>query len=164
MKTVENTKKLWKESFTLGQFEQKMESYDKNAKIEKSYLSLNTYVQYVEDFKLWQQGILIGVPICLLAASSQRYLFQRKSIHMNLRHWWMLWPIKDVNWLVIVILSRFLKGSSAQNPRKTQKIGLRTLTYPGNKGGCSKAPAGASFGKEANVSFSPNPTRRRQWI
>jgi len=25
----------------------------KNEKMEKSYLSLNTYVQYVEDFKLW---------------------------------------------------------------------------------------------------------------
>ena len=30
-----------------------IESYGKNAKLEKSHLSLNTCVQYVEDFKFW---------------------------------------------------------------------------------------------------------------
>jgi len=30
-----------------------MGQYGKNAKMEKADLSLNTYLQYVEDFKLW---------------------------------------------------------------------------------------------------------------
>ena len=37
-----------------------MESYGKTTKKDKLDLSLDTNLYYVEDFKFWQQGILIG--------------------------------------------------------------------------------------------------------
>ena len=40
----------------------KWQSMVKNAKMEISDLSLNTYVQYVDDFKFWVLEMLIAFP------------------------------------------------------------------------------------------------------
>ena len=61
-KTAENLKRSLnqrkKSSFKLcydytGEFKQEMENMVKNAKMKESDLSLNTDVQYAEDFKFW---------------------------------------------------------------------------------------------------------------
>ena len=55
----------------LHQFESKMACYVKNAKLEKYDVSLNTYVQYIEDFKFW-----------VLAAGNAYWLSENEIVEM----------------------------------------------------------------------------------
>jgi CRISPR/Cas system CSM-associated protein Csm4 (group 5 of RAMP superfamily) len=90
----------------------KWRSMVKNAKMDKSDLSLNTYMQYVEDFKFWVLAAgnahrLSEKEIVKIFVSGQRY-FAKKSIPGHSKYWWTLWLKQDTNWTITEILLRSL--------------------------------------------------------
>ena len=81
-------------TFITGEFQSKMATYGQNAKIEKLDLSLNTYVQYVKDFKFWVMAARNAnwIPekeIVKMFVSGLKLNIFRKSIPTHLRPYWM---------------------------------------------------------------------------
>ena len=134
----------------------------KNAKIEKSDLSLYTYVQYVEDFKFW-----------ILAAGNAHRLPQKEIVKMfvsglklevfreeiysrafetlvdvmaEIRH--ELAKYRD-----IIEISERIKRPE---PKKDAKDRIADGTISRKQGFASKASSGASFAKEPKVSNAGN--------
>jgi len=132
-----------------------MESCGKNAKMEKLDLSINTYVQYLEDFKIWilAAGNFHRLPekdiVIFLSEIFREEIYSRScetlvDVMAETRH-------KLANYRDIIEISERIKRPE---PKKDAKDRTPDAQVSRKQGSYNKAPPGASFGKDAKVSNS----------
>ena len=120
--------------------------------MEKSDVYLNTYVQYVEDFKLWVLAArnahrLPENEILIFLSEVFREIYSRAfetlvDVMAKTRH-------DFASYRDIIEISERIK-----EVKKSRKIGLRNLTYPRKSGSYTKAPIGPSFAKDSKAAIS----------